>query len=126
MAVYTVRARFMSKTTNFNVEKSNLLTYVLWPILHGPGGREEDVEISERVTLNNATNESMFLALALAGVMTQSHPTTGLITAYMAARVCHNVSFLGMNLWGVMPRTVTYLTGLGITMTVAIQLLLQQ
>ena len=74
VVLWTVRARIMSGTINFKEEANNLFGPAFSVVLTSiPGtGTKETVEISERVTLNNATNEPLFLALALAGGITCS------------------------------------------------------
>ena len=73
VALATVRARIMSSTFNFkNPEATNLFGALLDKSglllkFISAGGSKQMVDIFERISLNNATNEPIFVGLALAG-----------------------------------------------------------
>ena len=115
VVLWTVRARIMSGTANWKEELTNPFAPVFSLVLTAiPGaGTKETVEISERVTLNNATNEPIFLALALAGGLAVTSPPAILVKTFMWARCGHNLSYLLMpSLGTVAPRTACFSTGL--------------
>ena len=116
VVLWTVRARIMSGTINFKEEANNLFGPAFSVVLTSiPGtGTKETVEISERITLNNATNEPLFLALALAGgTLAATSPPAVLVKTFMWARCGHNLSYLMMPYIGAAtPRTACYSTGL--------------
>ena len=130
VALATVRARIMSSTFNFkNPEATNLLGALfdksgLLLTFINKGGTKQMVDIFERISLNNATNEPIFVALALAGGLAAAPPPAILVKTFLYARIGHNLAFAFMPVTkSAVPRTSCYVTGAGVTGLVAAMLL---
>ena len=121
----------MSGTFNFKgIEEANPLGVILAPTMLTfipAGGSEDCVKIGERITLNNATNEPIFIALALvAGLKANTPPIFAkLVQGFMVARIGHNLAFANMKN-GMMAglRTFFFVGGFGCTVTMAGMMLL--
>lgn len=115
VALFTVRARLMSKTFNFKTESTNMLGAAFGPFLATfipMGGSADMVQVGERVSLNNATNEPITVALALAGALAASPPPVILVKTFMYSRIAHNLSFFLMDYISAIPRTTFFSTGM--------------
>ena len=129
VALATVRARIMSSTFNFkNPEATNLFGALLDKsgllLKFLPGGSKQMVDIFERISLNNATNEPIFVGLALAGGLAAAPPPAILVKVFLYARIGHNLAFAFMPVTkSAVPRTSCYVTGAGVTGLVAAMLL---
>ena len=130
VALATVRARIMSSTFNFkNPEATNLLGALfdksgLLLTFINKGGTKQMVDIFERISLNNATNEPIFVGLALAGGLAAAPPPAILVKTFLCARIGHNLAFAFMPVTkSAVPRTSCYVTGAGVTGLVAAMLL---
>ena len=129
VALATVRARIMSSTFNFkNPEATNLFGALLDKsgllLKFLPGGSKQMVDIFERISLNNATNEPIFVGLALAGGLAAAPPPAILVKIFLYARIGHNLAFAFMPVTKTaVPRTACYLTGQGVVGLVAAMLL---
>ena len=130
VALATVRARIMSGTFNFkNPEATNLFgalldkSGLLLKFIKA-GSSKQMVDIFERISLNNATNEPIFVGLALAGGLAAAPPPAILVKIFLYARIGHNLAFAFMPVTkSAVPRTACYLTGQGVVGLVAAMLL---
>ena len=128
VSLLTVRARMMSRTFNFKVESENLLARLVAPLFLTfipLGGSKNVVDMGERIALNNATNEPLFVALALASGLAASSPPAVLVNVFTYARVAHNIAFLAMPYITTAPRTAFYVTGMGASLAMAGLLLMK-
>ena len=116
----------MSSTFNFkNPEATNLLGALfdksgLLLTFINKGGTKQMVDIFERISLNNATNEPIFVGLALAGGLAAAPPPAILVKIFLYSRIGHNLAFAFMPVTkSAVPRTTCYVTGAGVTGLVA-------
>ena len=121
----------MSSTFNFKgVEEKNPIGALLAPTMLTfipLGGGKDSVQAGERITLNNATNEPLFICLALAAGLKADTPAifSKLVQGFMIARIGHNLAFANMRngmIAGL--RTTFWCMGMGCTLTMAGMLLM--
>ena len=129
VSLWTVRARIMSKTYNFEEpEGANLMGKLITPAIMTfipLGGTKRHVEIGERISINNAVNEPMFIALALTAGLATASPPAFFVKNFMYCRVLHNCCFFLMDAIGAAPRTICYVTGMSSVIGISVFLLTQ-